>query len=55
MIPMEFLKSHRQFADSDPQVMPHYLESANANGAAHESTCLVDEEAYLVSSISSAI
>ena len=52
---MEFLKSHRQFADSDPQVMPHYLESANANGAAQESTCLVDEEAYLVSSISSAI
>ena len=45
---MEFLKSHRQFADSDPQVMPHYLESANANGAAHE-------EAYLVSTISSEI
>ena len=51
---MEFLKSHRQFADSDPQVMPHYLEPANANKAAHESTCLVDE-AYLVSSIPSAI
>ena len=51
---MEFLKSHRQFADSDPQVMPHYLEPANANKAAHESTCLIDE-AYLVSSIPSAI
>ena len=52
---MEFLKSHRQFADSDPQVMPLYLESANAIGAAHESTCLGDEEAYPVSSFSSAI
>ena len=25
---------HRQFADSDPQEMPHYLEPANANKAA---------------------
>ena len=47
MIPKEFLKSHRQFADSDPQVMPLYLESANAVGAAHESTCLVAQKFIL--------
>ena len=47
MIPKEFLKSHRQFADSEPQVMPLSLESANAVGAAHETTCLVDEKLIL--------
>ena len=47
MIPKEFLKSHRQFADSVPQVMPLSLESANAVGAAHENLCLVDEKLIL--------